>query len=369
MAMCPASDRNETASKLAQSILKKNLHVKPGERVTIEAWPHTLPWAVALARESRRMKALPMILYEDEPSYWDSVERGETKLLGSPAPHEFAALAKTNVYIHMWGPGDRVALNALPARQQADLFRWNDPWYVAARKSGLRGLRLEIGRPYPSLAQAYQVDQESWTNEIVAGSLVDPAVLERRAAPIAKALAKGKRLTITHSNGTELTLGLRQRAPLVFSGRPRPGDPKRPFEMLSNLPSGSLRVALDETFADGTLLSNRTCYFDDGIANGAHFEFSGGRLRTAKFDSGGERFDKGFRAGGKGRDQPGMFSIGLNPELRNTPQVEDVEAGAIMVSVGSNRFAGGKNKSPFFGWAVLAGATVEIDGKSLELPT
>lgn len=57
----------------------------------------------------------------------------------------------------------------------------------------------------------------------------------------------------------------------------------------------------------------------------------------------------------------------LARELHNTPQVEDEEAGALLVSVGGNRYVGGKNKSPFFGWAVIAGATAEIDGQSLPL--
>ncbi|MGC2033814.1 MAG: hypothetical protein WA761_00030 [Thermoplasmata archaeon] len=34
-----------------------------------------------------------------------------------------------------------------------------------------------------------------------------------------------------------------------------------------------------------------------------------------------------------------------------------------MVSLGNNRFSGGKNEAGFFGWVVNAGATVEVDGK------
>ncbi|HYA54979.1 MAG TPA: hypothetical protein VEG42_05195, partial [Thermoplasmata archaeon] len=63
--MADESPSNGNAEKLAQSILRKNLQLKPGERVTVEAWPHTLSWAVALAREARRLKATPAILYED----------------------------------------------------------------------------------------------------------------------------------------------------------------------------------------------------------------------------------------------------------------------------------------------------------------
>jgi len=227
-----------TAAKLAQSILKKNLQVKAGETVTVEAWPHTLPWAVALAREARRMKALPVILYEDEAAYWDAVDHGEEKVLGSVAAHEWAALGKTDVYIHMWGPGDRVRLNALPPGKAGKLFGFNDKWYEAARKSGLRGARLELGRPYPTLEKAYGADRSTWTRQIVEATMVDPSELARRAAPIVQALETGKRLRITHPNGTDLTVGLAKRPARAFVGRPAVNDPKRPFDILCNLPRG-----------------------------------------------------------------------------------------------------------------------------------
>jgi leucyl aminopeptidase (aminopeptidase T) len=366
--MATESPSQETAHEVARSVLRKNLSVKPGETVTIEAWPHTLPWAVALARETRRLKATPLLLYEDEASYWDSVEAGESKVVGAAAAHEFAALSKTDVYIHMWGPGDRVRLHTLPPKDQENLFGFNPKWYQVAQKAGVRGARLELGRPYASLARAYSFDADTWTNDLIAATLVDPSTLSKAAAPIAQALSRGKQLRITHSNGTDLTLGLAGRPPRVYAARPVVGDPKRRFDMLTSLPAGALRVALDERVADGTIAANRTCYYDNGIATGATFEFSRGRLTEAHFDSGEEFFEKPYEKGGAGRDRPGFFSIGLNPKLHNTPQVEDIEAGAVMTSVGGNGNLGGKNRSPFFGWSIVAGATVEIDGRELPLP-
>jgi leucyl aminopeptidase (aminopeptidase T) len=363
--MSESNGSEEAPSRLARAVLQKNLKVRPGENVTIEAWPHTLPYAVALARETRRLKAFPVIHYEDEAAYWDSISAGETKVLGAKPGHEWASLAQTDVYIHMWGPGDRVRLNALPGKQMETLTAWNDPWYATARKAGVRGARLEIGRPYPTLASAYGVDQQEWTDQIVRATLEDPDQLARRAAPILRALQTGRSLHLTHDNGTDLTLGLARRPGRTYTGRPVTGDAKRPFDLLANLPSGLVRVALDELVADGTLVGNRTSYYDDGGATEPTFTFERGKLTEARFASGQERFDAGYAKGGKGRDQPGLFSVGLNPALHNTPQVEDIEAGAVLVSVGGNRNLGGKNAAPFFGWAVIAGADVEVDGKPL----
>ena len=356
-------------AQLARSLLTKNLAVKAGETVTIEAWPHTLPYAVALAREARRLKALPLVLYEDEDGYWDAVSHGDAKVVGASPGHEWAALGKTDVYIHMWGPGDRVRLNALPPAQQGPLYQFNDGWYASARRAGTRGLRLELGRPYPALAEAYGVDLRSWVAQVEAASALEPTILARRAAPLVRALRSGKKLRIRHENGTDLTVGLAGRTPRAYDGRPHPGEKDRPFDLLANVPSGAIRVALDETVAEGTLVGNRTCYYDDGVARRPRFEFARGKLVRHEFASGGERFDAGYRAGGAGRDRPGMLSIGLNPELHDTPQVEDIESGAVMVSVGGNRNLGGKNRSPFFGWAIVAGARLELDGRTLPIPS
>jgi leucyl aminopeptidase (aminopeptidase T) len=354
-------------ARVAKSVLRNNLQVKPGENVIIEAWTHTLPWAVSLAAEARRIGAHVLMPYEDESAYWDAVDSRKERVLGKAAAHEWAALGKTDVYIHMWGPGDRVRLNALPPAQRERLFAFNNGWYAAAQKAGLRGARLELGRPYPSLAKAYHVDEGEWLDQIVQSTLVDPVGLARRGGPIVKALSKGKKLTIRDDRGTDLTLGLIRKPARGEFGRSTPEERKRPFSSLFYLPSGSIRAPLDVAVADGTIVGNRTDYYDDTIATGGTLHFRNGKLTEATFEEGGERFDKEFRKGGKGRDRPGQLGIGLNPALHNTPQMEDRELGAVMVSVGNNQFQGGKNKSPFFGFVVNVGATLEVDGVPLPL--
>lgn len=355
-----------TRTKLARSVLTNNLRVKSGERVIIEAWTHTLPWAVAFAREARRLGAQTLVPYEDEAAYWDAVRDGEETVLGKPAAHEWAALGKTDVYIHMWGPGDRVRLNALPEAQSDRLFEFNPEWYRAAAKAGVRGARMELGRPYPTLARAYGVDAAKWTDQLVRATMVPPDALAATAAPLARALRRGKRVRIRDDAGTDLTLGLAGREPRTFAGRLNPADLRRPFGSMMTVPAGAVHVALDETVADGTIVGNRTCYYDDRTATGGVFRFRRGKLTGAEFARGQDRFDADFKKGGKGRDQPGRLSLGLNPQLHDTPQVEDQELGAVTISVGGNRGFGGTNASPLFGWIVNAGATVEVDGRALE---
>lgn len=366
--MAPRTSSRREA-RFAKAVLTRYLQVRPGENVVIEGWSHVLPWAIALARETRRLGAFPLILYENDDSYWDSVDAHEDEILGSNPSHEWAMLGKTNVYVHMWNAVDRLRMASLGPKREAKLFRWNPEWYKAAAKAGLRGTRLEIGRPYPRLAKLYGIDPAVWTNQIVAGTTVDPDRLSAAGAPIARALQRGRRIRIHDERGTDLTLGLAHRTARIDNGRVRNEDRKRPFGMLGLLPAGLVRVALDESVAEGTIVANRPSYNDVGMSTGGVFEFRHGRLVRHHYDTGAAFFDQPYRRGGKGRDRPGYLGIGLNPKLHNTPQLEDREAGAITVAVGNNRLApGGKNTAAFSGIVVNVGAQVEIDGRRLRLP-
>lgn len=359
----------DLVAQFARSVLTQNLHVKPRDNVVIEGWSHALPWATALAREARRLKAFPVVLYEDEDAFWDSVDSREEEQLGATPAHEWAMLGKTDVYIHMWGAGDKVRLDQMPASRSSKLFAWNEPWYKAAQKAGVRGARLEIGRPFPTLAKLYEADLDDWTRQIAEATMFDPKKMLASARPLAAALQKGRKLRVYDRQGTDLTLGLARREAVLNVGLVLPGDLKKPFRMLTTLPGGSVAAALDESVAEGTFVSNRTCYLDAGTATGVKMEFHKGRLVSQEFATGGDLFKESYRKGGKGRDQPGQIRIGLNPKLHNTPQVEDCEAGAVTFNVGMNRFfPGGKNRSTYFGFAVNSGVTVEVDGNALPMP-
>jgi hypothetical protein len=137
---------------------------------------------------------------------------------------------------------------------------------------------------------------------------------------------------------------------------------KRPFGMLSNNPSGQTFAALDESAAEGTLVSNRAVYLGNDKYDGIRWTFSSGRLTARSVGTGRALFERQFAKAPKGRDQLGLLSIGLNAESRELPPVEDTEEGAVLVGIGSNGFIGGSIRIPFQGYALLGDATVEVDG-------
>ena len=159
-----------------------------------------------------------------------------SRVLGKPARHEWAALGETDVYVHMWGPGDRVRLNQLPDETGNRIFEFNNKWYSAAAKAGLRGARMEIGRIYPSSGRAYGVRESKWQQDVIQGTLVDPNFLAKAAAPLVRALSRGTKLRIHDDKGTDLTLGLAHRKVQVSRGSDQPCRPKAAIQRARHPP-------------------------------------------------------------------------------------------------------------------------------------
>ncbi|MGC2290097.1 MAG: hypothetical protein WA688_09635 [Thermoplasmata archaeon] len=91
---------------LARTVLGKNLATHKRESVIIETWPHTLEYARAFVEETRRLGAVPTLLYEDEPAWWSAVEAKNFRPFAKLSKAEKAAVAKADVYVHFFGPED-----------------------------------------------------------------------------------------------------------------------------------------------------------------------------------------------------------------------------------------------------------------------
>ncbi len=359
--------RERPEDRLARLVVGQALRVKRGESVTVEAWSHALPWATACVREIVQRGAQPMILYNDDPTYWGLVGAGRTRELGTLGDHERAALAKTDAYIYFEGPEDRGRLHALDDSTRRTLFGWEDAWWSTAKKGGLRCAWVLLGRAVASSARFHGIPLARWRSELVQASLVDPAGMQRDGARLAKRLAGGRTLLIRHPNGTRLELRLRGRVPIVHDGIIDRRDLSN-GHFLEEIPSGYIPVAVDERYAEGTILSNVASHAMDGhtVVSGARWTFKDGRLVRFDHARGGEHLAREYAAAPEdGRDRPAVISIGLNPAIRSAPIVSDQRKGRLMFMVGGNSSHGGSNANPFHAYLLLDGATVEVDGRPI----
>jgi leucyl aminopeptidase (aminopeptidase T) len=358
----------ETPSKLqraaARNIVTKYLQVRTGENAIIESWSHTMPMASAMVDELRRVGGNVLFLYNDEDAWWRAIDRKQSKLLGEASAAEWGALKAADVFVNFWGPGDADRLEKLPDKPGNEAFASNWPWYTVARKAGLRGVRMTEGFVTQGRARRWGLDRARWGQSMQRASLIDPEQLARAGARLRKVLARGKTVRITHSNGTDLEVALAGVAPRLTDGRPHPyhkGDP--PSGMLQQVPAGTLDVALDSKTAEGSFHANRRTNIWWTVHSGGSLEFAGGRLTSYSFGEGEEEFVRQYQNGTTGKDRTSILKLGLNPAVRDVPNLETVEGGSVSLQIGGNRYLGGSNGSNFFSWFSLAGSEIAIDGR------
>ncbi len=352
---------------VAQRYLGSSLKLRRGENLIIETWNHTLPYASACVVEARRLGAHPLLILEDENAFWRSVDTlGSGSLWGRAGDHEWAANAKAQAYVFFPGPGDRPRLAGLPEATRRALFPSNAEWYRRSARTKLRMLRSMLGYATDAQAARWGVNGPGWRNQLVRATIEpDPKAIAADAKRAAARLAKGREVRITASNGTDLTLRLRRRAPVVDDGIVDAAD-LRAGQNVAIGPPGTVAVAVDERSAGGIAIANRPSFLSSGRADSGQWELRDGHLTNHWYTEGQEGFEASYEKAPKGRDVLSIFSLGVNPSLAGgTPQVEDQEAGAVSLGIGGNTAFGGTNRCPFLSWIVVGEATVAVDGEPL----
>jgi leucyl aminopeptidase (aminopeptidase T) len=354
---------SEAATLLARNVLTNSLRVRRGENVIIESWSESLPWAKPFVAEARRIGAHPMLLYEDEESFWNALRSGNARATGQVGTHEWAALAKTSAYVFFFGPQEWPRESELPEKSRAGVAAYNPEWYKRAAQAKVRGARMYLGRTSQLSADRWRLDLAAWRDELVRASSVRPADLKKSGARIGARLRRGRSVMVSHSNGTELKFRLGRYPVQLDDAMVDEADLKAGNNM-ATIPGGVVGVAIDHTSAEGTVIGNHTTYPDAGPVSGLRWKFVDGHLVEQSYESGGEGIQAAYgKAPRAGRDRLSYISIGLNPEITHLPQMEDQELGSVMLRIGGNSFQGGKNASPFGAWLVVTGASVTVDGK------
>lgn len=357
----------ETPSKLhrdaARNIVTRYLKVRAGENAIIESWDHTMSLARAMVDEVRRVGGHALLVHEDENAWWRAIDRKQSKLLGKSSAPEWAALKAADVYVNFWGPGDTDRIEKLPEKTFDEALAWNWPWYAVARKAGLRGGRMTVGFVTEGRAEKWGLDLAQWEESALRACLIDPEETAKSGARLARALSRGKKVRITHPNGTDLEVALAGVAPRVFDGRPHPyhkGDSAS--GMLQQIPAGTVDVALDSKTADGSFHANRRTNIWWTVHTGGMLEFADGKLTSYSFKEGEEEFARRYKSGTAGKERASVLKLGLNPAVKDVPNLETVECGSVSLQIGGNRYLGGTNGSSFFTWFSLAGSDIAIDG-------
>lgn len=349
---------------LAATVVRKSLRIRQGESVIVECWNHGLDLAKEIVFQLRSVGARSMLLFEDEGTYWRSVESLPATKLGHVSESEWGALAHADAYVFIPGPADigRYRKN-LPKSQAATAY--NAEWYRRAERAGLRAARPLIGYVTRERAASYGFDYDAWRSMVLAASTTDFAPIARAGKRIQALLSKAAEVEISSPNGTRVTFRLKGRPAILDDGIVDAAD-VRAGEFICNVPPGSAYVAAEEPSAEGTLIADLPEAYVGNLVTGIRLEFRDGHAAwSADAGPATDRMRASFEKAEGHKDRLGGLSIGLNPAATYGFLQDDLVAGACQVWIGSNTDEGGRNKTGFSLSGKLTGATVRIGRRTV----
>jgi aminopeptidase len=356
----------------ARNVLRNSLLLRRGENLLVETWSGTLAWAESLVLEARILGAHPVLVVEDEATYWRCVEEAPAANLGQIGSHEWATLRASDAHVYLWGPNDTIREEALPSSIRNRINANDHEWFRLVARSRIRSIRWDLGRSNEVWAQRYGVDLARWRSELIEGATVDPRPMRRDGRFLAKEFRTGKSLRITHDNGTDLTLRLAGRRPRVADGVLDAQD-VRAGDVVQVLPSGVVAVTVDERFADGSFIgdgSGDVAFASGSLSQiplgGGQWRFRNGKLTEFSYERGEAEFRRGYKAAGPGKERPGLISVGLNPSTTSIPLLFDQERGVLSLSIGRNAEMGGHNRGArFTAYSSIRKADLTVDGTAV----
>jgi leucyl aminopeptidase (aminopeptidase T) len=354
-------------TELAEKIVGKTAAVKKGEIVQISGGVADMAFMEDLALSVRKRGAFAII------TVWS--ESGEKKMIdGVPAEFDTQtnaadlALAKTiNVAINIPAVRDASLFEKFPADRQQKLVKANQVVGDTLLKRSVRVIELSNGMaPSPSRAKALGVTEAELSTMYWAGLSADYASIEDKAKTLKDALSKGGELQIKMANGTDLKMKIKGRKVLTSDGVLSADDIKAGgANVQAWLPAGEVFLSPVPGSIEGKLVDDRMIVFDKEIL-GVTAEIKAGKITTVTAKSGWDLIKARYDLAGPGKNEIGVFDIGINPNVKTTGKLETyVGAGTVTLTTGSNTWAGGTNKEPFGLVFQFAGATVLLDGKAI----
>lgn len=360
----PREGVDPSDTRLAVSVLTRSLRLRRGENVIIETWPHNVALAEEFVVQARRLGLRPMVVYEGERAFFDSQRLASLADGSAIAAPELAAIAAADGYVCLPGPADYTRWSDLPPPRKASLERWLGTWNRILRDRSVRACYLHAAIPTELTARQHGVDLAAWRRESRDASDIDPGVFRHSARRLVRRLGTGRRVRITHPNGTRLDLQLAGRTPFLEDGCVD-ADDLRSGRYWTGVPAGYLITALDERRAEGRFVASRASRHRRGVNPGIEWTFHNGRLISYESQDRSGAFVASYREAGRERDRPALLSIGLNPRIHDAPLLEDQGRGVVALYIGRNEDHGGRTGGSFRDYALLEGADVTVDGRTL----
>jgi leucyl aminopeptidase (aminopeptidase T) len=308
---------------LSKQILDGCLRTKPGQRVWINSWDHTLKLASDLAWESKKRGCELLLTVQPEDLWLRSMIEAPLELVDNLPAHLAAALEETDIYIYTLGPRKPIPWNTIPAERRKSVSIWLDTrydksrfakqWAKVSRKRKVKMLAIEATLATPERAEAAGLEYEEWKRVMFEGCMAEPEEMSSHSESLLSAMTGDGEVRVTTPFGTDLRFRLDKR-PVDYSNGLATEEKAERGEVVF-LPAGGVEVSAEENSAQGRIVYDVPIRAKKGLVQGLSLRIAQGRIKEVSAKSGKEVFDASplrKRTGDENRFA--FFGFGLKPK-------------------------------------------------------
>jgi leucyl aminopeptidase (aminopeptidase T) len=272
--MMPTKAADPLYVKVAHKVLSETIGLKKGESLTIETWSNSLPFALTVSLEAKKLGAFPLTIYEDEASYTEGVRSTPKDALGVMGKHESALLSGSDAYVFIPGPPIAAFSKQITRQEYVDSTKYNESWYKAAEKAKLRGARLTFGYVGEDIAGVYGRSPDAIARHQLQAALVDFAQVGKKAKEVAGSLVDGRKVAV---KGEGISLSFELKGELEIQDGRTDSDDVSSGNNVSYVPPGFVYKEVDSSSVSGKAkLSPTLTRF--GLLEDAALVFEGGKI-------------------------------------------------------------------------------------------
>ena len=356
-----------TASELqaVAANLVKAAMVKRGDRVLISGSVRDAQLMEDAAIETMKAGGQPAIILQSEGLLRRSYDEVPASYDSLPPVTDLALINGFDVQISVDVGEKEDLLAGVPQSRRTARAKASEPATEAFMRRNIRSVNLGNGLyPTATLAKRLGVSQSDLGSAFWQAARVPADSLRARGEALRDVVAKARQLTLTASNGTNLTFAVDANRGFTSDGVITPEKAKQGSAVASTwLPAGELILPARAGTAEGKVVFDYLLWNGKDL-RGLTLTFSKGRVTSMNATSGGEGLKEAFDLAGGGKDQLGFIDIGLNPSTKapvGRGRMIWSAPGSVVIGVGDNRGFGGTNVSDFTMPAQLGGATLKAD--------
>ncbi len=334
-------------TKVARKMLTETLHVKRGDSVTVETWDNGLPFARRALSEARALGCTGVMLYEDEQAYVEGVRRSPQDVVGLMGKNEYGLLSGTDAYIFIPGQALGSFSKSLKPDERSRSTRYNESWYEAAQKAGLRGARLSFGYVGKDLAKTLGKSVQAIVRGQLEAGLADFDQISGTARRLSPSLADGAPAELTTSNST---LRFTLKGELSVEDGLVDDHDRESGNNMAYLPPGFVAKEVDASTANGSVVLTDSLT-DHGIVPRVTLQFRDGKV-VGWESAAKDKMEKVFASVAQDKRKLGSMTVGLNPKMK--------------YGLGQDRFVGGAINLGGFGFrGLVKRGTLKVEGRTL----